>query len=41
MNYKEAYEKADIVVWLVSHNEFLTIPVVAEKIELDFCGVRK
>jgi UDP-N-acetyl-D-mannosaminuronic acid dehydrogenase len=41
MNYKEAYEKADIVVWLVSHKEFLTMPVGAEKIELDFCGVRK
>lgn len=40
-NYKEAYEKADIVVWLVSHREFLTIDVDEDKIELDFCGVRK
>jgi len=40
-NYKEAYEKADIVVWLVKHKEFIAIPVNKDKIELDFCGVRK
>ncbi|WP_158838695.1 UDP-N-acetyl-D-mannosamine dehydrogenase [Polaribacter sp. L3A8] len=39
--YKEAYEKADIIVWLVSHKEFLNMPVTENKIELDFCGVRK
>lgn len=39
--YKEAYEKADIVVWLVKHKEFLQMPAVKTKVELDFCGVRK
>lgn len=41
MNYKEAYEKADIVVWLVKHKEFLGIPLFTGKKELDFCGVRR
>lgn len=40
-SYKEAYEKADIVVWLVKHKEFLNMPKVEGKIELDFCGVSK
>jgi UDP-N-acetyl-D-mannosaminuronic acid dehydrogenase len=39
--YKEAYEKADIIVWLVNHKEFSSIPIDKNKIELDFCGVRK
>lgn len=39
--YTEAYEKADIVVWLVRHTPFLEIPINSDKIELDFCGVRK
>lgn len=41
MDYKEAYDKADIVVWLVRHREFVAMPVDTGKIELDFCGVRK
>lgn len=41
MNYQEAYEKSDIVVWLVRHREFITMPISVDKIELDFCGVRK
>ena len=40
-DYKEAYDKADIVVWLVRHKHFLTIHKQDNKIELDFCGVRK
>jgi len=40
-NSNEAYDKADIVVWLVSHKEFLSMPVDKNKEELDFCGVRK
>ncbi|HCE55004.1 MAG TPA: UDP-N-acetyl-D-mannosamine dehydrogenase [Lutibacter sp.] len=40
-NYTEAYAKADIIVWLVNHKEFLSMPVDNNKIELDFCGVRK
>lgn len=39
--YLDAYSKADIIVWLVKHDEFLTIPRIANKIEIDFCGVRK
>jgi UDP-N-acetyl-D-mannosaminuronic acid dehydrogenase len=39
--YQEAYQKADIVVWLVMHKEFVTMPIDKTKIELDFCGVRK
>ena len=41
VEYREAYQKADIVVWLVRHNEFPDMPIDANKIELDFCGVRK
>lgn len=40
-NYSDAYEKADIIVWLVNHKEFFTMPIEKNKIELDFCGVRK
>jgi UDP-N-acetyl-D-mannosaminuronic acid dehydrogenase len=39
--YEEAYKKADIVVWLVRHKVFLPMPPDADKIEIDFCGVRK
>ena len=41
INYQEAYQKADIVVWLVRHKEFMGIQMDTCKIELDFCGVRK
>jgi UDP-N-acetyl-D-mannosaminuronic acid dehydrogenase len=40
-NFTEAYEKADIIVWLVNHKEFLSMPIDENKLELDFCGVRK
>lgn len=40
-NYKEAFEKADIVVYLVAHNEFKTLPRDKDKILLDFCGIFK
>lgn len=40
-NYSEAFEQADIIVWLVRHREFMSIPIFSDKIELDFCGVRK
>jgi UDP-N-acetyl-D-mannosaminuronic acid dehydrogenase len=40
-NYKEAVEKADIVVFLVAHNEFKKIAHRKNQIVLDFCGVRK
>jgi UDP-N-acetyl-D-mannosaminuronic acid dehydrogenase len=38
---QEAYDKADIVVWLVKHNLFRSIKKGSEKMELDFCGVNK
>jgi len=40
-NYQEAFEKADIVVYLVAHNEFKTLPRNTEKLVLDFCGIFK
>ncbi|WP_319230300.1 UDP-N-acetyl-D-mannosamine dehydrogenase [Draconibacterium orientale] len=38
-NYIDAYEKADIIVYLVAHKEFLDLEPKAG--ELDFCGIRK
>ena len=40
-DYKEAINKADIVVFLVAHKEFLNLDIPDEKILLDFCGVKK
>ena len=40
-NYKEAYEKADIVVFLTAHNQFKDLPWRDDKIILDFCGIFK
>lgn len=40
-NYKEAYEKADIVVFLVNHREFSELNYREEVQVLDFCGVFK
>lgn len=40
-NYIDAYEKADIIVYLVAHDEFKTLPKNNDKIILDFCGVTK
>ncbi|GHU02697.1 UDP-N-acetyl-D-mannosamine dehydrogenase [Spirochaetia bacterium] len=41
VSYQEAYTKADIVVWLVRHKEFIHMAVDSSKTELDFCGIRK
>jgi UDP-N-acetyl-D-mannosaminuronic acid dehydrogenase len=41
VDYRKAYDEADIVVWLVRHKEFLTIAQDSQKLELDFCGIRK
>lgn len=38
-NYKEAAQKADIIVFLVAHKEFLSLQLSKEKTVLDFCGV--
>ena len=39
--YQDAYEKADIVVYLVAHTPFKTLPKATNKIILDFCGINK
>lgn len=39
--YKEAYDKADIVVFLTAHKPFKTLPWTDEKVILDFCGIFK
>jgi UDP-N-acetyl-D-mannosaminuronic acid dehydrogenase len=38
-DYKVAYETADIVVMLVAHNQFKTLPWRDDKVILDFAGV--
>ena len=38
-DYKTAFEEADIVVYLVAHNEFKELPIDAGKKIIDFCGV--
>lgn len=40
-SYKKAYQEADIVVFLVAHKEFKTLPYNDDKIILDFCGIFK
>ncbi len=38
-NYQEAYEKADIIAFLVAHDEFKTLEYKDDKVILDFAGV--
>lgn len=40
-NYSEAVDKADIIVFLVAHKEFLNLNVSEEKVLLDFCGINQ
>ena len=40
-NYKVAYEKADIVVYLVNHREFAELNYRPDVQVIDFCGVFK
>lgn len=40
-DYKEAYEVADIVVFLTAHNPFKTLEWRDDKVILDFCGIFK
>jgi UDP-N-acetyl-D-mannosaminuronic acid dehydrogenase len=40
-DYAEAYEKADIVAFLVAHKQFKTLAYREDKIILDFCGIFK
>lgn len=39
--YKEAYEKADIAVFLTAHTPFKALPYDTSKTILDFCGIFK
>ena len=40
-NYREAYDRADIVVMLVAHDVFKELPWTDGKVILDFCGIYK
>ncbi|MGD9930771.1 MAG: UDP-N-acetyl-D-mannosamine dehydrogenase [Mangrovibacterium sp.] len=40
-DYREAYEKADIIAFLVAHNEFKTLTPQKDKVILDFAGIFK
>lgn len=40
-NYREAYNRADIVVFMVAHDSFKSLPLSDDKIILDFCGIFK
>lgn len=40
-DYREAYEKADIVVFLTAHDPFRMLPYREDKIIFDFCGIYK
>lgn len=39
--YEEAYDKADIVVFLTAHTPFKSLPWRDDKVILDFCGIFK
>ncbi len=40
--YQEAYDRADIVVFLVAHDEFKSLPLESSgKVILNFCGITK
>ncbi|MCM4167390.1 UDP-N-acetyl-D-mannosamine dehydrogenase [Arenibacter antarcticus] len=38
-DYKVAAEKADIIVFLVAHDEFKALEIGSNKVVLDFCGI--
>lgn len=40
-DYQVAIEKADIIVFLVAHNEFKNLAIPEGKVILDFCGIIK
>ena len=40
-DYKTALEEADIIAFLVAHNEFKNLKLSEDKILLDFCGINK
>jgi UDP-N-acetyl-D-mannosaminuronic acid dehydrogenase len=40
-DYKVAAEEADIIAFLVAHEEFKTLELASDKVMLDFCGINK
>ena len=38
-NYKTACSEADIIVFLVAHEEFKTLEIPEDQVILDFCGI--
>ena len=40
-NYKEAVQKADIIVFLVAHKEFKNLEITSDKTVMDFCGIKR
>ncbi|MBI9061391.1 MAG: UDP-N-acetyl-D-mannosamine dehydrogenase [Marinilabiliaceae bacterium] len=40
-HYREAYENADVVAFLVAHDEFKSLNHIRDKVIMDFCGVFK
>ena len=40
-DYREAYQRADIVVFLTAHDVFKTLEWSDDKVILDFCGIFK
>lgn len=38
-DYRQAYDRADIVAFLVAHTPFKTLPRRDDKVILDFCGI--
>jgi len=38
-DYQLAYDQAEIVVFLVAHDEFKSLPKQEDKIVMDFCGI--
>lgn len=40
-DYREAYDRANIVVFLTAHDPFKTLPYRTDKVILDFCGIFK
>lgn len=39
-DYREAIEKADLIVFLVAHKEFFDLEIPSSKVVMDFCGVK-
>jgi len=40
-DYREAIENADIIAFLLAHDEFKTIEISKEKLVFDFCRLYK